>query len=112
MIRAVHIGLLTQMLLSGAQRGPAEYVRIERISDRVLLAYWVGTGRCNITAIQSEKGLVVVDTEMSPRIMAPIKDRIEKEFGRSDWAYVINTHAHIHHASGNSLFKDAVIVGH
>ena len=70
MIRALQISLLMQMLISGAQRGPAEYVRIERISDRVLLAYWVGTGRCNITAIQSEKGLVVVDTEMSPRIMA------------------------------------------
>jgi len=112
MIKAIHVVLLMQMLLSGAGRGPGEYVRIERISERVLLAYWLGTGRCNITAIQSEKGLVVVDTEMSPRIMAPIKARIEKEFGRSDWAYVINTHAHIHHASGNSLFKDAVIVGH
>ena len=41
MIRAVHIGLLMQMLLAGAQRGPAEYVRIEQIFDRVLLAYWV-----------------------------------------------------------------------
>jgi len=112
MIRALRIGLLVQMLLSGVQRGSSEYVRIERISDRVLLAYWVGTGRCNITAIQSKKGLVVIDTEMSPKIMGPIKARIEKEFGRNDWAYVINTHAHIHHASSNSLFKDAVIVGH
>ena len=112
MVKAVHIVLFVQMLLSGAGRGPAEYVRIERLSERVLLAYWLGTGRCNITAIQSEKGLVVVDTEMSPRIMAPIKARIEKEFGRNDWAYVINTHAHIHHAGGNSLFPDAVVVGH
>ena len=112
MIRALQIGLLMHMLLSGVQRDSSEYVRIERISDRVLLAYWVGTGRCNLTAIKSEKGLVVIDTEMSPRIMGPIKARIEKEFGRTDWAYVINTHAHIHHASGNSLFKDAVIVGH
>lgn len=112
MAGVAHVVLLVQMLLTGAQRGPEEYVRIERISERVLLAYWLGTGRCNLTAINSEKGLVVVDTEMSPRIMAPIKARIEKEFGRNDWAYVINTHAHIHHASGNSLFKDAVIVGH
>lgn len=112
MVRTVYIVLLMQMLLTGAGRGPGEYVRIERISERVLLAYWLGTGRCNITAIQSEKGLVVVDTEISPRIMAPIKARIEKEFGRSDWAYVINTHAHIHHAGGNSLFPGAVVVGH
>jgi glyoxylase-like metal-dependent hydrolase (beta-lactamase superfamily II) len=112
MIRALHIGLLIQIVLAGAGRGPGDYIRIERLSERVLLAYWLGTGRCNLTAIQSEKGLVIVDTEMSPRIMAPIKERIEKEFGRSDWAYVINTHAHRHHAGGNSLFKGAVVVGH
>jgi glyoxylase-like metal-dependent hydrolase (beta-lactamase superfamily II) len=79
----------------------------------VILAYWVGTDRrCNLTAIQTQKGLVIIDTEMSPRIMAPIKERIERVFGRSDWAYVINTHAHDDHAGGNSLFKGAVIVGH
>ncbi len=93
-------------------RDAARYVRIERLSKRVLLAYWIGTGRCNLTAIQSEKGLVVIDTEMSPRIMAPIKKRIEQVFGRDDWLYVINTHGHMHHASGNCLFKGATIVGH
>lgn len=112
MVNAVHVGLLVPLLMAGAGGGLDSYVRIERLSDRVLLAYWIGTGRCNLTAIQSEKGLVLVDTEMSPRIMAPIKKRIEQEFGRNDWAYVINTHAHMHHAGGNVLFKDAVIVGH
>jgi glyoxylase-like metal-dependent hydrolase (beta-lactamase superfamily II) len=91
---------------------PAEFVRIDKLSDRVLLAYWLGTGRCNLTAIKSEKGLVIIDTERSPRIMAPIKAKIEQAFGRSDWAFVINTHAHDNHAGGNVLFKGAVIVGH
>jgi len=45
-------------------------------------------------------------------VMAPIKQRIEQLLGRSDWAYVINTHAHDNHASGNSLFPGATIVGH
>jgi glyoxylase-like metal-dependent hydrolase (beta-lactamase superfamily II) len=112
MIRALHVGLLVQMLLIGRGEISEEYVRIERLSERVLLAYWLGTGRCNLTVIQSEKGLVIIDTEMSPRIMAPIKQRIEKEFGRSDWAYVINTHGHMHHTGGNGLFEGAVIVGH
>lgn len=112
MVRAIHIGLLLSLLIAGAGRGADQYVRIERLSPRVLLAYWIGTGRCNLTAIQSQKGLVIIDTEMSPRIMAPIKTRIEQEFARSDWAYVINTHGHMHHAGGNSLFKDATIVGH
>lgn len=112
MIKATSFGLLLPLLLAGAGRDATEHVRIERLSGRVLLAYWIGTGRCNLTAIQTQKGLAIIDTEMSPRIMAPIKERIEREFGRSDWAYVINTHAHMHHAGGNCLFKDAVIVGH
>jgi len=44
--------------------------------------------------------------------MAPIKQKLEQFFGRSDWAYVINTHAHDNHPGGNSLFKGAVIIGH
>jgi glyoxylase-like metal-dependent hydrolase (beta-lactamase superfamily II) len=113
MIGVVHIGVLVQMLLAGAGRGPGEFINIERLSDRVILAYWVGTDRrCNLTALETPKGLVIVDTEMSPRIMAPIKARIEEVFGRRDWAYVINTHAHDNHPGGNSLFPGAVIVGH
>lgn len=112
MVTAIQIGLLLPLLLGGAGRDATEHVRIERLSGRVLLAYWIGTGRCNLTAIQSEKGLVLIDSEMSPRIMAPIKEQIEKVFGRNDWAYVINTHAHDNHAGGNCLFKDATIIGH
>jgi glyoxylase-like metal-dependent hydrolase (beta-lactamase superfamily II) len=113
MIGLVHVGMVVQMLFAGAGRDSGEFINIEKLSDRVILAYWVGTDRrCNLTAIQSEKGLVIIDTEMSPRIMAPIKERIERVFGRSDWAYVINTHAHDSHPGGNSLFQGAVIVGH
>ena len=112
MAKTIHIALLLSSLIAGVGSGADQYVRIERLSPRVLLAYWIGTGRCNLTAIQTQKGLVIVDTEMSPGIMAPIKTRIEREFGRSDWAYVINTHGHMHHAGGNCLFTDATIVGH
>jgi glyoxylase-like metal-dependent hydrolase (beta-lactamase superfamily II) len=113
MIGVIQVSVLVPMLLAGAGRSAGEFINIEKLSDRVILAYWVGTDRrCNLTAIQAQKGLVIVDTEMSPRIMAPIKKRIEQVFGRSDWAYVINTHAHDNHAGGNSLFQGAVIVGH
>jgi len=105
--------LLMQMLLAGAAGGDARFIELERLSGRVLLAYWVGTDRrCNLIAIQTRKGLVLIDTEMSPRIMAPIKDRIERVFGRNDWTWVINTHAHDSHAGGNSLFRGATVVGH
>jgi glyoxylase-like metal-dependent hydrolase (beta-lactamase superfamily II) len=112
MTGSVRISVILLLILSGLCAGSDEFVRIEKLSDRVIIGYWLGTGRMNIVAIKSQKGLAVIDTAMSPRIMAPIKQRLEKELGRSDWKYVINTHAHMHHAGGNCLFKDAVIIGH
>jgi len=106
-------GLLAQMVRAAPPTDGSEFVNLEKLSDRVTLAYWVGLDRrCNLTAIRAAKGLVLIDTEMSPRIMAPIKEQLERSFGRSDWRYVINTHAHDNHAGGNSLFTNAVIVGH
>ncbi len=113
MITALHLGLLVPLLAAGPQFDPGPYICIDRLTPRVALAYWPGIDRrCNLTVIQSRKGLVIIDTEASPRVMAPIKKKIEQTFGRSDWAYVINTHAHDNHCSGNSLFKGATILGH
>lgn len=113
MIGVVQVGILVQLFMAGAQPSYGGFINIEKLSERVILAYWVGTDRrCNLTAIRGQKGLAIVDTEMSPRIMAPIKERIEQVFGRKDWAYVINTHAHDSHPGGNSLFQGAVVVGH
>jgi glyoxylase-like metal-dependent hydrolase (beta-lactamase superfamily II) len=113
MTTAIYLGLLMYLFVAGPKLSPGEYIRIQRLSPRVVLAYWPGIDRrCNLTVIRSQKGLVIIDTEASPRVMAPIKEKIEQTFHRSDWAYVINTHAHDNHCSGNSLFKGAVIVGH
>ncbi|MCP4610207.1 MAG: MBL fold metallo-hydrolase [Planctomycetes bacterium] len=112
MIKSILRGIVLCLLITSIVYGSSEFVRVERFSDRILIGYWLGTGRTNFVAIKSQKGLVIIDTEMSPRIMAPIKKQLENTFGRNDWAYVINTHAHMHHAGGNSLFKGAVIVGH
>jgi glyoxylase-like metal-dependent hydrolase (beta-lactamase superfamily II) len=113
-MRTVCLGLfMPALLVAAVGRDSTKYVRIEKLSDRVVLAYWPGIDRrCNLTAIRSQKGLVIIDTEASPRVMAPIKEKIEQVFGRDDWAYVINTHAHDNHCSGNCLFKGATIVGH
>jgi glyoxylase-like metal-dependent hydrolase (beta-lactamase superfamily II) len=112
MVRLICIGFMLLFIISGLCFGLDEFIRIEKLSDRVIIGYWLGTGRMNIVSVKSQKGLAVIDTAMSPRIMAPVKKRLEKELGRSDWKYVINTHAHMHHAGGNCLFKDAVIIGH
>ncbi len=112
MIKSIRTGLFLCLFISGLGYGSTEFVRIERLTDRVVIAYWLGTGRTNLVAIKSQKGLVIIDTEMSPRIMAPMKERLERSLGRNDWKYVINTHAHMHHAGGNCLFENAVVVGH
>jgi glyoxylase-like metal-dependent hydrolase (beta-lactamase superfamily II) len=119
MPNAISLTILASILLNAAPGAwassstPADFIRIEPLSPRVVLAYWIGVDRrCNLTAIRSAKGLVLIDTEMSPRIMAPIKQRLEQHFGRDDWTYVINTHAHDNHAGGNSLFSTATLVGH
>lgn len=113
MTMVLHLGLLVSMLAAGSSADPGPYIRIDRLTPRVALAYWPGLDRrCNLTVIQSQKGLVLIDTEAAPRLMAPIKKKIEQTLGRSDWAYVINTHAHDNHCSGNVLFPGAVIVGH
>ncbi len=114
MVRVIQIGLLAQALLAAPATDDSEFVSLEKITDRVTVAYWLGgvDRRCNLIVIKAQKGLVIIDTEMSPRIMAPIKAKVERSFGRNDWAYVINTHAHDSHAGGNCLFSNAVVVGH
>jgi glyoxylase-like metal-dependent hydrolase (beta-lactamase superfamily II) len=95
-----------------AGRAFAGLVDVEKVSDRVLVLNFKTSGISNLVAVKGQKGLVMIDTEMSPGVMRPIKQEIEHQFQRDDWAYVVNTHAHMHHAGGNSLFKEAKIVGH
>src|SRR5208282_1956829 len=86
------LGLWTQGSAAGAASDASEFINVERLSARVMVAHWVGMDRwCNLTAIRTTKGLVVIDTEMSPRTMAPIKELFEHAFGRSNWVYVIST---------------------
>jgi glyoxylase-like metal-dependent hydrolase (beta-lactamase superfamily II) len=86
-------------------------ITIQRLSDRVLILSETLMNN-NVAAIASEKGIVVVDTSGLPSTAAKMRRIIEKEFGRSDFAYVINTHSHWDHTFGNQVFPDAVIIGH
>jgi glyoxylase-like metal-dependent hydrolase (beta-lactamase superfamily II) len=91
----------------------AQDVAIRRVTDHVITLSMSGLGmHTNITVIETQKGLVAIETEITPYIMSKIKEAAEKELGRSDWAYVINTHGHLHHSRGNSVFKGVQIVGH
>ncbi len=86
-------------------------ITIQRLSDRVLVLSETLMNN-NVVAIASGKGIVVVDTSGLPSTAAEMRRIIEREFGRSDFAYVINTHSHWDHTFGNQVFPDAVIIGH
>lgn len=86
-------------------------ITTQRLSDRVLILSET-LMRNNVVAVASEKGILVVDTTGLPSTAAKMRRIIEKEFGRTDFAYVINTHYHWDHSFGNQVFADAAIIGH
>ena len=76
-------------------------ITANRISDRIM------TYECldvKVTAVKSEKGLIIIDTEHCPAFMSEIRKHIEKDLNCSTYLYVINTHGHWDHASGNQVF--------
>jgi glyoxylase-like metal-dependent hydrolase (beta-lactamase superfamily II) len=86
-------------------------VEVVRLSDRVLVLR-EDVMADNITAIASKKGLIVIDSSGFPSTARRMRAIIEREFKRTDFAYVINTHFHWDHAWGNQVFPEAVIIGH
>lgn len=86
--------------------------RIQKLSERVLVLTEDSPMENIIVAMASKKGLVVVDVSGSPYTAAIIRKIVEREFGRNDFAYVIDTHHHWDHAWGNQVFSDTKIIGH
>ena len=75
---------------------------------------WLGdhASTTTVMAFATEKGIVVVDTFGVPEIDAQLREVIARELGRSDFAFLINTHEHRDHTGGNSAYDDCTIVGH
>jgi cyclase len=82
-------------------------IDIKKINPRVLVLNFLDV---NITAVKSGSGIILIDTNRSPHLMAELKKIIEKEFGLKNFRYVINTHGHSDHSGGNQLFPDSVII--
>lgn len=104
--------LLTPIQPAAAQDYDDVKIHVNRLSDRVIVLTEDSPMHNNIIAIASEKGIVVVDTAGSYIAAKKMRKRIAEEFGRSDFAYTINTHQHWDHARGNQVFADTVIIGH
>jgi glyoxylase-like metal-dependent hydrolase (beta-lactamase superfamily II) len=90
----------------------ADPVRVERLSERVLMLTEDSPMENIVVAVAAKKGIVVIDSTGSPATAALFRKAIEKEFARSDFKYVINTHAHWDHSWGNQVFPEAVVIGH
>jgi glyoxylase-like metal-dependent hydrolase (beta-lactamase superfamily II) len=87
-------------------------VTFHRLAEKVLVVKAGDVYPDQVVAIASRKGLVLVDAGISPTLTRSYRRIIEREFGRDDFAYVINTHHHFDHTNGNQVFPEAAIVGH
>lgn len=83
----------------------------KRISERVMTLSAL-TENSRVVAISTKKGLVMIDSMWSPSIAQEAKKIISKEFGRSDFVYLINTNDGDLGSRGNQAFPEAVIVAH
>jgi glyoxylase-like metal-dependent hydrolase (beta-lactamase superfamily II) len=84
-------------------------IRFEKLNDKAIL---ITLGSDAVTAIKTQKGIVVIDAGISTGLTSKYRKIIESAFQRNDFAYLINTHGHADHNGGNSVFAEAVIIGH
>jgi glyoxylase-like metal-dependent hydrolase (beta-lactamase superfamily II) len=107
--------LFILVLLTGAAFAQAIAdgpVRVERLSERVLLLTEDSPMENLVVAIATKKGIVVVDSTSSPYTAALFRSAIEKEFKRNDFKYLILTHPHWDHAFGSQSFPEASVIIH
>lgn len=94
-----------------AQTPDEVLLEVEHVSEKAIVVRVSAPQATNVIALKSEAGIVVIDTEVSPTLAAAVRRKIVEVFGRSDFAYAINTHHHGDHTYGNQVFSDAEIVG-
>jgi glyoxylase-like metal-dependent hydrolase (beta-lactamase superfamily II) len=87
-------------------------IQVTRLSERLLLVQSGETYDDTVIAVAGERGILVIDTGIAPTWAERYRATIERQFGREDFAYVVNTHYHFDHTDGNQVFADAAIIGH
>lgn len=83
-------------------------MEIVRLSPTMIIAQ---DGTARSFALNTARGIVVVDTLASCAEMEQAKQLFEAEFRRHDYAFVIDTHDHPEHLGGNALFPAGILVG-
>jgi len=79
-----------------------------------ILRVWVGDyiSSTAVTAMATEKGIVVIDSTDIPKLDQAFRKIFVKELGRSDFKFLINTHGHGDHTNGNGVYADCQIIAH
>lgn len=100
--------------LGPSPQRPAPAYTFTRIADGVYFA--VGTGSltvfCNAAIIINANDVLVVDTHVSPDAAQALLTEL-KAITTKPVKYVVNTHYHFDHSSGNQIYgPDVEIIGH
>ncbi len=95
-----------------AETAGSHDVVVRRLHPKAMVVGSGGTYGDTMLAVASERGLVVIDTGTTVTLTRAYRAKIEEVFGRSDFAYVVNTHFHHDHIVGNQVFPEATVVGH
>lgn len=111
LLAGIIVSLMVLPALADSVKGIPLHVK--KIADNVIRV-WAGDygSATAVSAIATKKGIVVIDSTDNPRMDQEFKKVIEKELGRSDFRYLINTHGHSDHTNGNSAYAECEIIAH
>ncbi len=86
-------------------------VKVRRLSPRAAIVDLDPSGFSTATvAVATSKGLLVIEAPGDPNSGKAIREAIQTEFKRSDFAWLLYTHEH--HTGGAVAFGDVPAVGH
>jgi glyoxylase-like metal-dependent hydrolase (beta-lactamase superfamily II) len=91
---------------------PESSVIVHKLSPRTIVLSNDGPMDNNIIALHSQKGIVIIDTHISPSVSLSIREKIEEVFACEDFRYVIYTHSHGDHTWGSQVFPEATFIAH
>ncbi len=105
--------LLSAVSINGSDQVEGLPIHMKRIAPDVL-RLWAGDhiSSTAVTAMATRKGIVVIDTTEIPEFDQAFRNIIAREFKRTDFKYLINTHGHADHTNGNGVYADCRIIAH